>query len=119
MIGDFEQWQVFSILMLFEIDEKYTSSFFYRKEYHVYYFNYASTRHLNLYGIVDRTFPSTHFWNPNTRRGSSVGSMSALYANSPNIEPRVRLSWIFPSYAYLRKASCQLLAKRMGTTQTS
>ena len=59
--------------------------------------------------------PSTHFWNPNTRRGSSVGSMSALYANSPNIEPRVRLSWIFPSYAYLRKASCQLLAKRIGT----
>ena len=65
-------------------------------------------------GTVDRPLPPTHFWNPNTRRASSVGGMSALYANSPNIEPRVRLSWIFPSYAYLRKASCQLLAKRMG-----
>ena len=50
-------------------------------------------------GNVDRTLPPTYFWNPNTRPGSSVGRMSALYANSPNIEPRVRLSWSFPSYA--------------------
>ena len=56
-------------------------------------------------GTVDRPLPPTHFWNPNTRRGSSVGSMSALYANSPNIEPRVRLSWIFPSYAYFSEKS--------------
>ena len=44
-------------------------------------------------GTVDRPLPFPYFWNPNTKRGSSVGSM---YANSPNIEPRVRLSLIFP-----------------------
>ena len=89
---------------------------FYRKEYHVYYFNPSSTRYLNLYGYR-RSRPPTHtfFLNPNTRRDSSVGTKYALYANSPNIEPRARLSWIFPSYAYLRKARCQLLTKRMGT----
>ena len=54
-------------------------------------------------GTVDRPLPPHIFWNPNTRRGSSGGSKSALYANSPNIEPRVRLSWIFLSYAYLEK----------------
>ena len=30
-------------------------------------------------GTVDRPLPPRYFWNPNTRRGSSVGSMSALY----------------------------------------
>ena len=35
-------------------------------------------------GTVDRPLTPTYFWNPNTRRGSSVGSMSALYANSPS-----------------------------------
>ena len=63
-------------------------------------------------GTVDRPLPPPHFWNPNIRRGSSVGSM---YTNSPNIEPRVPLSLNFPSSADLRKASCQLLAIRMGT----
>ena len=67
-------------------------------------------------GTVDRPLSSVYtFLESKHQGGSSVGSMSALYANSPNIVPRVRLSWIFPSNAYLRKASCQLLAKRMGT----
>ena len=61
-------------------------------------------------GTVDRPFPPPHFWNLNTRRCSSVGSMSALYTNSPNIEPRVRLSWILPL-----PLICQLLANIMGT----
>ena len=47
-------------------------------------------------GTIDRPLPPPHFWNPNTRRGSSVSRMSALYANSPNIDPRVCLSWMFP-----------------------
>ena len=38
-------------------------------------------------GTADRPLSPTHFWNPNTKRGSSVGSMSAVYANSPNKEP--------------------------------
>ena len=39
----------------------------------------------------DRPLPPPNFCNPNTMRGRSFGSMSALYANSPNIDPRVRL----------------------------
>ena len=76
---------------------------FYRKENQVYDSNHSLTRYLNLYGTVDRPLPPTHFWNPNTRRRSSVGSMPALYANSPNIEPRVRLPSIFPLTLILEK----------------
>ena len=50
-------------------------------------------------GTVDRPPPTPTCLDPNIRHGNSVGSMSALYANSPNIAPRVRLSLSFLSSA--------------------
>ena len=69
---------------------------FYRNENHVYYFDHSSTRYLNLCGYRRSHPPTPTFLKPNSSCGISIGSMSALYANSPNIEPRVCLSWIFP-----------------------
>ena len=48
-----------------------------------------------------------------TRRGSLVGSMSALYVSGAVIDPRVRhnLSWNFFPFANLKRAICQFLAK--------
>ena len=87
----------------------------YRNEYHLYYFNHSSTRYLNLYGYRRSPPPIHTFLGSKHQGGSSVGSMSTLYASGSNIVPHVRLSWIFPSNAYLRKASCQLLTKSMDT----
>ena len=59
--------------------------------------------------------PSIAPSNPHNFGILTTGAVARLVANSPNIEPRVRLSLIFPSSADLRKARCQLLTKRMGT----
>ena len=56
---------------------------FYRNEYHVYYFNHSSIRYLNMYGY-HRSSPPTHTFSESKHQGGiSVGSVSALYANSP------------------------------------
>ena len=49
-------------------------------------------------GTVDRPLaptPPHHFWNPNSGRDNSVGSLSAMYANNRKIDPHVLRSWIF------------------------
>ena len=88
---------------------------FTQNEHHIYHFDNSSTRYLNLYGYRRSPLPDPTFWIPNTRRVSLAVSMPALYTNSPNLEPDVRWSWLFLSFADLRKSSCQFVAKIMGT----
>ena len=51
MMGDFDKWTMRFLLRccLKSIKNKF-QVVSYRKEYHVYYFNFSSTRYLNLYG---------------------------------------------------------------------
>ena len=55
---------------------------------------------------------ATAFWNQNSGRDNSVGSLSAMYANNRKIDPHVLRSWIFfalPLVPALRVCQGQLL----------